>query len=464
MPIYMWSTISHGYMAIMFGSSKKQNSNKTERNGLDPISGLPDRSSFLGMLGEFLNDRPVPQSMAEYFGLSNIEHFKLINHSYGREAGDHVLQEVARRMRIELGDEVLLGRLGNDEFGFVARNKSLQQIRDACGAVSQSFQDTPLPWYDRRMWVKIQFAVVEVEHDVQDIDQLLLSADKAMFSAQYDKCATVYEYDKNDTAIMRRSGNLQYAITVDRWIARNRFLLFVQPIVGLQDQSKENHYEVLLRGKTDAGKVITPEKLVHAAEQFNLAVKLDKWVIRSLFGWINANRSSLPAQSSFSVNLSALSINDVELSDYIVRLMKKENIDPQSICFEITERIAINNLKHCFEFMARLKRLGFCFSLDDFGTGYGSLKYIKLLPFDWIKIDGSFVHQIEKDPTNYAIVKAISEIAQAFNRKTVAECIENEQEQDVVRQLGIHYGQGYFYSKPQQIEAIIGQTAVIKRT
>ena len=228
----------------------------------------------------------------------------------------------------------------------------------------------------------------------------------------------------------------------------------MQPIVYLNNPKKASHFELLIRGVSDEGKIISPVKLIEAAEDFNLTPMLDKWVIRNLFAWINKNDAAKSSKYKFSFNISALSINENELSSYIINLAKKENINPRKINIEVTERVAISNMKRCFDFMIALKKAGFSFSLDDFGSGYCSFKYIQTLPFDVIKIDGSFIKDIDTNKQNYTITKAVTDIAKAYNRKTVAEYVENKKIADIVSEIGIDFGQGYYYSKPFPISQL----------
>lgn len=421
----------------------------------DTVTGLLDRSAFIHNLKETIAEKDIQQE--RIFGIANIEHFKLINHSYGNDAGDFVLQEIAKRMTIELGEDACIARMGNDEFGFITVDKTADQVKTICENINLSLSDTALPWRNKNIRLHVKFGIVLIEESEHNIDQILKSANEAIYSAQYDGGDTICEYKQDNTAILRRSGNMQHAITVDRWISRNLFLLYLQPIVNLANPRKLSHFEVLIRGKDQDGKIITPGKLISAAEDFNLTTKLDKWVIRNLFAWIDQHNSNMPKGIRFAVNISALSINDHELCDYIIELVKEKNISPRQISFEITERVAISNMKRCYDFMSRLRKLGFLFALDDFGTGYCSFKYIKTLPFDIIKIDGSFIQNIDSDPSNYAIVKAITDICKVFHRKTIAECIESKRVAEVARRLGIDYGQGYLYSKPIPIDALVAK-------
>lgn len=436
----------------MFESLKSWKNDKHNSIQLDSITGLLDRKSFIESLHE-CNEGNFGAEFY-YFGLAHIEQFKLVNHSLGHEAGDYLLQKIAERMKAEFGENSTVGRMGSDEFGFISLEHSVDQVKAICQELNESLKRSPLKWKNRVIQAQIKYGIVSIKTHEKNIDQILKSVDEAVYAALYDRIKTICEYDEQDTAISRRNSNLKHAITVDQWLARDQFVLFVQPIVDLHSKLKINYFEVLIRGKTKDGKLVPPSSLIAAAEEFNLATKLDKWVIRNLFSWISHNKEIICSKFKYSFNISALSLNNNELCDYIIELTEKENIDPQYINIEVTERIAISNIDRCLDFMNRLKKLGFTFSLDDFGTGYCSFNYIKSLPFDMVKIDGTFIKNITSDKTSIAIVKAVADIAHTVNKKTVAEFVEDENIANAIKELGIDYGQGYFYSRPVPIDVL----------
>ena len=436
----------------MFASLKSWKNSKDHELKLDSITGLLDRKSFI----ESLNECNQGNFGADfyYFGLAHIEQFKLVNHSFGHEAGDYLLKEIAHRMDAEFGENSTIGRMGNDEFGFISLEHSVDQVKSICQEINESLLRSPLKWKGKTIRAQIKYGIVSIQANEKNLDEILMSVDEAIYAALYDHVNTICEYDEKDTAIVRRNNNLKHAITVDHWLSRNQFVLFVQPIVNLHAELKINYFEVLIRGKTNEGKLVPPAGLIAAAEEFNLATKIDKWVIRNLFEWISNNTNVVCSKFKYSFNISALSLNDNEICDYIIELTKSNNINPKSINLEVTERIAISNIDRCLNFMNRLKKIGFTFSLDDFGTGYCSFNYIKELPFDMIKIDGSFIKNITSDKTSVAIVKAVAEIAHTVNKKTVAEFVEDESIANKIKELGIDYGQGYFYSRPVPIDIL----------
>ena len=419
---------------------------------LDPVTSVLDRNSFITMLQELvIENRP---EAACVFGIANVEQFKLINHSHGYEAGDYVLHSIAQSMCLEFDDDTIIGRIGNDEFAFLTFNKSAAQVQTICESFAEAMDDMPLSWMAKEISISLKFGIVEIDRHEQSINHLLKSVSDAIYSASYDGCATVCAYDKGNTAILRRNSNMEQAAIVKSWISQDMFTLYIQPTVNLQSDAKVSHFEILIRGIPENNTIITPGNLIEAAEDFNLTPELDKWVIKKLFEWINQNQDNQSKKYRFSFNLSALSVNDQGLADYIIDMAKQENIDPKRINIEITERVAISNLKKCYEFMMTLRKLGFTFSLDDFGSGYCSFKYIKSLPFDIIKIDGSFIKDIAENKENYIIVKAIVDVAHGLGRRTVAEYVETKEIEETVKELGIEYAQGHYYAKAFPIDDI----------
>ena len=419
---------------------------------LDPVTSVLDRNSFIRMLQELVIDnRPDADCV---FGVANIEQFKLINHSHGYEAGDYVLHTISQTMSLEFDEDTVIGRIGNDEFAFLSFNKTAEHVQAICESFNNALHKSPLTWMGKSLSLNLKFGLIELDEHEQSINQLLKSVNEAIYSAYYDGRSTVCEYDEGNTAILRRNSNLEQAASVKHWIAHDLFTLYIQPIISLQSQAQVNHFEILIRGKNN-NKIVTPGNLIKAAEDFNLTPDLDKWVFRNLFKWINKNKENKSSEFKFSLNLSALSINDQGLADYIIDLVDKENINAKKINIEITERVAISNMKKCYEFMMKLRKVGFTFSLDDFGSGYCSFKYVQALPFDIIKIDGSFIKDLATNKQNYVIVKAIADIAKGLGRKTIAEYVENKDIEEVVRELGIEYGQGHYYAKAFPIDDLI---------
>lgn len=247
---------------------------------------------------------------------------------------------------------------------------------------------------------------------------------------------------------------MQWVEKIQKGIEHNSFRLYGQPIVSIVDNGEGLHFETLLRYVDDDGNIIAPGHFLPAAERYNLAASLDRWVIKNLFKWLSERPVFLENMSVCSVNLSGRSLSDQTMFDFMSEQFAQWAIPPQKICFEITETAAIDNFKDATKFINGLRSKGCLFSLDDFGSGLSSFAYLKKLPVDYLKIDGVFVKDILNDRFDFAMVKSITEVGKVMSKKTVAEFVENEQIFNLLYGLGVDYAQGYGIGKPVPLEEL----------
>jgi len=234
----------------------------------------------------------------------------------------------------------------------------------------------------------------------------------------------------------------------------DRFRLYRQPIVGLTGDNNE-HFEVLIRMIDEKGEIVLPGAFIPAAERYNLMAGIDRWVIREVFSMIAEDDPADPIKGTekiISINLSGDSLNDDGLYDYIVKLKHRLAISLRNVCFEITETVAISNILKATTLINELKKHGCRFSLDDFGSGLSSFAYLKTLPVNYIKIDGSFVRDVCRDPIDRAMVISIQQMGKAMNLNTIAEWVEDEETLTALKEIGVNYVQGYHLGRPEAIK------------
>jgi EAL domain-containing protein (putative c-di-GMP-specific phosphodiesterase class I) len=251
---------------------------------------------------------------------------------------------------------------------------------------------------------------------------------------------------------------MQWVARINRAIDEDRFHLCFQPIVPVEGGGGEGeHYELLLRMRDEEGRSVRPGSFLPAAERYDLAGKIDRWVIRTAFEWLTCHREHLERLYLCEINLSGHSLGDTDFLKLLIRQFDESNIPPEKICFEVTETAAIANLTNATQFMQTLRGLGCRFALDDFGIGLSSFAYLKNLPVDFLKIDGVFVKGIFEDPIDLAVVKSINEIGQAMGKRTIAEFVENESILEKLRlgEIGVDYAQGYGIGRPRPLEEMV---------
>jgi len=256
--------------------------------------------------------------------------------------------------------------------------------------------------------------------------------------------------------ITERFGQMHWTARIAHAMEYNRFRLFRQPIIRISGKSCQ-HDEILIRMLDENDEIIPPGAFLPAAERYGLMPEIDRWVIKEVFRYMGGNNfASLPDSRDrvLTINLSGDSINDDTLLDYILKQKAINNISLNSICFEVTETVAISNLSKATEFINKLKQYGCQFALDDFGSGLSSFAYLKTLPVNYLKIDGGFIRDISHDNIDRAMVESIQQVGRAMKLETIAEHVENAATLVVLKDIGVDYVQGFHLGRPQAIDLV----------
>jgi len=245
---------------------------------------------------------------------------------------------------------------------------------------------------------------------------------------------------------------MHWVSRINHALEENRFQLYFQKILPLDGQEKSFilHGEILLRMIDKEGDIVSPSNFLPAAERYNMITLIDEWVVDQSIQWLASRKDKV----LISVNLSGMSISNRDFLNFIVTRIKQYQVNPELLCFEITETAAISHLSTAIHFMNVLKKLGCSFALDDFGSGLSSFSYLTSLPVDYLKIDGTFVMDIDKDPMHYAMVKSINEVGQVMGIKTIAEYAASEGIIRSLREVGVDNAQGYAIARPVPLSSL----------
>ena len=385
----------------------------------------------------------------------DLDRFKLVNDSAGHAAGDALLQILANLLQQKMRESDVLARVGGDELGVLLGYCQLDQARLIAEEIRQVVKDFRFVWDEHSFEIGASIGMVEISADSKSVSDLLLAADEACYMAKDEGRNRIHVYSEGDAALARRHSEMMWVPRLNDAIQRDGFELYAMPIAALQG-NRRDHEEILLRLKDDAGEMIRPDRFIPAAERYHMMPTLDRWVIRAvcrhIAGQAPAAAPEHGAPPMFSVNLSGPSMNDDTLHQFIIDQFVDNGIDPARICFEITETAAIRNLPKAQDLMARLKLLGCRFSLDDFGSGLSSFGYLKSLPVDFLKIDGSFIRGIADNPVHRAMVEAIHKVGRVIGIQTIAEFVEDAVTLDVVNNIGIDYAQGYAVGRERALQ------------
>lgn len=424
----------------------------------DPLTELPNRRAFEQNLFEALSS--VKDNGHEHtLCYLDLDHFKIVNDTCGHVAGDELLRQVSNLFQAGLRKTDALARLGGDEFGILLYHCPIERAVTIADKLREHIYQFTFSWNNKSFSIGVSIGLVTINADTEDLDSLLHAADAACYAAKNKGRNQVHIYQNNDRQLAQRLGEIHWGSLIPRAIANNQFRLYYQKIMPVEQSSiKQEHYEVLLRFEDEIGNIILPMAFIPSAERYNLMQQIDRWVLNTLFAHLDEQYQTsweacqIEPSALYAVNLSGASINDAQFFDFVQEKFASTSIPPQIICFEITETVAITNLAKAAEFIYKLKSLGCQFALDDFGSGMSSFAYLKTLPVDYVKIDGSFIKEIVDDKLALEMVEAISRIASVMGIETIAEFVENDEILKKVQSLGIDYAQGYAISQPRFLD------------
>jgi EAL domain-containing protein (putative c-di-GMP-specific phosphodiesterase class I) len=296
--------------------------------------------------------------------------------------------------------------------------------------------------------------LVPIDEASGPITDVLSAADSACYIAKDQGRNRIHVYHKDDTALAKRQGEMQWVGRINRALDENRLLLYRQPIAPLNDASADPdaHFEILLRLRDDEDGIITASKFLPAAERYGLGSRLDEWVVRSTFEWLARQPANAGAVQLCSINLSGHSLASKTFTDFVLEQVQAGKVAADKICFEITETAAIENLSAATRFMGKLASMGCQFALDDFGSGLSSFAYLRTLPVHFLKIDGFFVSNIASSPIDREMVKSIHEIGRLMGKRTIAEYADKADVIRELRRIGVDYAQGFEVGRPRPLE------------
>lgn len=413
----------------------------------DALTGLANRSEFDKAIKEAIALANTDYSEHALCYL-DLDQFKIVNDTCGHLAGDELLRQLGDLLKKQLRRNDFVARLGGDEFGILMYNCSLDDAFAASEKIRDTVRDFHFAWDNRRFSVGVSIGIASIQDTSGNAVNLLKEADAACYAAKDKGRNRVHVFRPDDKEMAERHGEMQWVHKIQQGLEQDLFCLYGQPIAAIDGSDTKLHFETLVRYKDAKGTHIPPGAFLPAAERYNLAPAMDRWVIKNLFTWVAQTPEFLDQLELCSINLSGLSLSDEHLFKFIIEQFKAWQIPTHKICFEITETAAIGNMTNATRFINQLRDQGCLFSLDDFGSGMSSFAYLKTLPVDFLKIDGLFVKDILDDKIDLAMVRAINEVGQMLGKKTIAEFVENEKIFNLLKDLGVDYAQGYGIGKP----------------
>jgi len=415
----------------------------------DALTGLVNRAEFEYRLKKvFMRCRDEKAIAAMLY--MDLDQFKIVNDTCGHLAGDQLLCQIASLLKSKLRKVDTLARIGGDEFGILLENCTTESALSVASSLTEVVDDFRFVWRDHTFRIGMSIGMVPIDVNSASPTSVLSAADAACYAAKESGRNRVHVYTEHDSELAKRQGEMQWVEKISLAVEENRFALYRQPIKSLTDAGEAMHYELLLRMYAPDGQIILPGAFISSAERYNMMGVIDNWVLHTALSWLSSHAKEIKDSGTFyTINLSGSTLGDEQTLSYILSMIEEKGSPADRICFEITETAAIANFSNALNFINTLKHKGCRFALDDFGSGLSSFAYLKNLPVDYLKIDGSFVRDITFDKTDKAIVKSIIEIGHTLGLKTIAEFVENNDILILLEEMGVDYVQGYALGKPE---------------
>jgi len=423
-------------------------------NAYDPTTGLLTRPAFEKRAQALLGQAATASSQSVIY--VDIDRMHVLNENLGMHVGDEVIARVAEVIRMHLTPRMLAARISGDRFAVFAADASL----DAAQTVAETLRDgiARLDFVAGAQAVETSasFGVARVVDGKHPLSHALAAAEIACKAAKDRGRDRVETYEEADQSIVRRFTDVTLVGTLRYALANDTFRLEAQTIVPLNGAVTGPKFELLLRMTDERGQNLSPDKFLSAAERYQLAPAIDRWVLRRVLQTLKPHAAALAGRSAcFAVNISGQSLGDADFCAFLESELRGSGLPASLLSFELTETAAVANIVRAEALMRRLRELGFDVALDDFGRGLSSLTYLKTLPATCLKIDGTFVRDVVDDDRSQAMLSAIVRLAQAMGLRTVAECVESDAIRDIVRQLGVEFGQGFSIGRPQPLDQVI---------
>jgi diguanylate cyclase (GGDEF)-like protein/PAS domain S-box-containing protein len=423
----------------------------------DALTGLVNRREFERRLQEAM-DSAQTANVGHALCYLDLDRFKTVNDTCGHTAGDNMLREVASLIKDAVRDSDTVGRIGGDEFALLLVGCPLEKARQIADDVVRSVNDYRFVWKDKIFNIGVSIGLVEIGRGGGAIEDIMNFADSACYAAKKQGGLHVHVYSAREEATARHSGEIHWLQRLQGALRDNKFELYYQPIVHARANGMRGPaLEVFVRLVGEHGQPgASTAEFIRAAERYRLMPHIDRWVVQTVLSALGRGGMKLPPGRSVAINIAGQTLGDSDFLEFVVDCFDHTGANPADICFEVTESAVVANLDHARRFIAVLHGMDCEFALDDFGSGLSSFSTLRTLPMDYLKIDGSFIHNLAGDSVNQAMVAAMIELSRSLNFRVVAEHVEDQLSLDTVTGMGIDFVQGFVVGRPQPLSMVPG--------
>jgi len=422
----------------------------------DPLTNLYNRRALMS-IGSRLVAQSGDSNKSAALWYLDLDHFRLVNDRFGHAAGDELLKQLAGRLKQNIGDHGVVGRIGGDEFVVLFPDMGAGESTPHCQRLIQEVSQSKYNCAGHYVGIGLSVGITEISPSVRSLSTVIEAADKASYLAKQAGRNQYHIITRNDNLYREYAASASWAMEISDALEANRFTLYAQPIVLTSEP--DNHdafmYECLLRMTRQDGEVVPAAKFIKTSERYGQINALDRWVVRNALGWLKRQSSHGGHCPSLSINVSGLSVSDPTFPDFLLGELENAATGGArpGICIEITETSAISNLQQLIQMVEQLRQAGVSTAVDDFGSGYASFELLKQLPVDIVKIDRIFTETIHKD-IDRKMIQHINDVAHRIGARTVAEGVEDAATLSTLNEIGVDYAQGYHIAAPAELSRI----------
>lgn len=419
----------------------------------DALTGLVNRREFETRLKRALDRARHPGADNAALLYMDLDQFKIVNDTCGHSAGDELLKLLANSYAEHVRERDTLARIGGDEFALIVEHCTVEEALAVAHKILEATRNFRYACKGRLFQLGVSIGLTPIDRSTASTEEAMRRADHACYIAKERGRNRIYVHYQGDLDFAQRRSDMHWVTRLTHAIQHNLLQLYCQPIRSLGDASQKQHYEILLRLRNGRAGAIAPGIFLPAAERYDVILKIDRWVLARTLDWLSSHPDHMEGLGTCSINLSRRSLADQSFHKFAADLIDASPVPADKLCFEITEHGAIADMQKTIAFIDALSARGCRFSLDDFGTGMTSFSYLKQLPVDFIKIDGSFIQMMSSSEVDFEMVRFTNDISHMMGRKTIAEYVSDPSILASLKKIGVDFAQGYCIGKPRPLPA-----------
>lgn len=419
----------------------------------DVLTGLVNRREFGVRLQRALDRTGQPGASNSALLYLDLDQFKIVNDTCGHAAGDDLLRQLSVAYGAHVRERDTLARIGGDEFALIVEHCTVEEAKVVANKLLETTRNFRYICNNQVFRLGVSIGLTPLDGGTTTMEEALRQADHACYIAKESGRNRVFLQQRGGAEIAQRRNDMYWVKRLGDAFRNDDLQLYYQPIRALGGAGKGGlHYEILLRMKDGSAGPVGPTSFLPAAERYDIMQEVDRWVLDRSLAWLEAHPGHVDRLELCTINLSQRALADPGFQQYAVGRIQAVAVPAHKLCFEITETGAFANLQNTLSFVLALQQLGCRFALDDFGTGMASFAYLKQLPVNYVKIDGSFIQMMTSSTVDFEMVRFTNDISHIMGRRTIAEFVNDQDTLAKLTEIGVDYAQGYMLGEPRPLD------------